>query len=106
MHAWLQVYAFWERLANMAKSICEQISERLLRKERVGQFATRFRPDGLSWSVVLQSANSHFVNGWCELHTYVILPLPSRITSTVSGLPMGILYLSNALVSEICASHS
>lgn len=59
------MYSFWERLANMAQSVCEQIAERLLRKERVSQFATRFRPDGLSWSVVLQSANSHFVNGWC-----------------------------------------
>lgn len=61
----LQVYAFWERLASMAQSVCVQLAERLLRKERVSQFATRFRPDGLSWSVVLLSASSHFVNGWC-----------------------------------------
>ena len=65
------MYAFWERLACMAQSVCVQIAERLLRRERVSQFATRFRPDGLSWSVVLLSASSHFVNGWCA-----VSPLP------------------------------
>jgi hypothetical protein len=61
----MQVYSFWQRLALMAASVCEQIAERLLRHERILSFATRFRPDGISWSMVLQIANLMFINGWC-----------------------------------------
>lgn len=59
------VLALWARLANMAASVCLQISRRLLRRERLERFGRRFRSDSIIWSTVLRSANIMFVMGWC-----------------------------------------
>jgi hypothetical protein len=58
------VYAFWRRLSLIAASICKQITERLLSRDRLLRFGVRFRPDAIIWSHIIRFANTMFVNGW------------------------------------------